>query len=71
MIKRELTQLTLEHCREVLTRDILIGAAYTLDGKSKAFVFNPFCGEYRVMRGLEVIDSGQAVEELLAAYNEL
>ena len=71
MIKKELTVVTIENCREVLTRDLLIGAASTLDGESKAFVFNPFCNEYRVMRGLKVIESGQAVEELLAVYNEL
>ena len=71
MIKRELTEVTLNDCHEVLTRDILIGAASTLDGESKAFVFNPFCNEYRVMRGLKVIESGQAAEELLAVYNEL
>ena len=71
MIKRELTVVTLKDCREVLTRDLLIGAASTLDGESKSFVFNPLCNEYRVKRGLKVIDSGRAVEELLAVYNEL
>jgi hypothetical protein len=71
MIKRELTELTFEHCHEVLRRDILIGSAYTLDGHSKSFVFNPFFNEYRVMRGDAVIESGQAVEELLTVYNEL
>lgn len=71
MIKRELTELTFEHCHEVLRRDILIGSSYAKDGESKSFVFNPFFNEYRVKRGDKIIDSGQASEELLSVYNEL
>ena len=65
---RKRIELTIDHCEESLSQEILIG----LDsGKRKKFTFHVWLNEYRVYRGKEVIDSGQAVEELLEVYNSI
>jgi hypothetical protein len=63
--------LTTDHCEEVLRNEILIGSDKAYDGTRKRFVFVPWMNEYRVKHDGTVIDSGQAVEELLEVYNEL
>lgn len=64
-------ELQMKHVEEVLRNDVMIGSAIAHDGKNKKFVFNPWANEYRVIHGDVDIDGGQAVEELLAVYNDL
>jgi hypothetical protein len=63
--------LTQTHIEEVLGQNIQIGSDSTATGLRKQFVFNPWANEYRVLCGSEVVDAGQAMEELLVVYNEL
>lgn len=59
------------HCEQVLRLDIEIGSGQSADGKRKQFVFNPWANEYRILRDGKELEAGQAIEELLDAYNEL
>lgn len=76
MIKRELTKLTIQHCKYVLRDDIIIGSAYAKDGARKLFIYNPLECEFKVKHGSAVVaDSRQKdtflVQKLLDIYNEL
>lgn len=61
-------KLSVEHCQQVMESDLLIGS---YSKKKKMFTFNPWANEYRVWHHRKIIDSGQAVEELLDVYNSL
>lgn len=69
------TKLTVKHCEEVLNQRLLIGSDKARDGKRKRFYFHVWLNEYQVEHGSNgserIVDSGQAVEELLNTYNEL
>tara|TARA_R110000782_G_scaffold12895_4_gene38138 strand:+ start:4979 stop:5311 length:333 start_codon:yes stop_codon:yes gene_type:complete len=56
------------HCQEVLDRELLIGAD---SERGKRFTFHVLRNEYRVHHLGKVVDSGQAVEELLEVYNRI
>lgn len=62
------TDLTTDHCENILNTDIIIGSH---GSRYKKFTFNPWENEYRVWHHGKIIDSGQAVEELLEVYNAL
>ena len=65
-------ELKVEHCVEVLNQELLIGSDRLRNRKGrKKFTFHVFLNEYRVYKDYEVIDSGQAIDELLEVYNEL
>lgn len=64
-------ELTIQHCKEVMSKALLIGSDNAWDGRRKLFLFDVWENEYQVVHGLKVIDSGQAVEELLSVYNDL
>lgn len=70
-----MSKLTTEHCKEILNQRLLIGSDKASDGKRKRFYFHVWLNEYIVEHGShgdeKIIDSGQAVEELLEVYNEL
>lgn len=67
--------LTTKHCEEVLNQRLIIGSGEAIDGSRKRFYFHVWLNEYQVEHGShgkeKIIDSGQAVEELLEVYNEL
>lgn len=69
MVKK--TYLEIIHVQQSLSKPVLIGSDTAHDGKRKQFVFVPWEEEYRVMHGDREVCGGQAVEELLEAYNEL
>jgi len=60
--------LTEQHCKEVLNTELRIGVDTRAN---KKFTFHVWLNEYRVYKGDEIIDSGQAIEELLNIYNDL
>ena len=65
-------KLSLKHCMETLDRELLIRSEKPRCRKGhKRFTFHVLLNEYRVYKNSEIIDSGQAVEELLEIYNEL
>ena len=66
-----MTLLKIVHCEEVLSQELMIGSDKARDGRRKRFVFHVWMNEYRVRHDGAIIDSGQAVEELLEVYNEL
>lgn len=59
------------HAQVVLSKDIVIGSSHSRDGKQKQFTFNPWVNEYRVYYDGNIIDAGQAIEELMDVYNDL
>lgn len=60
-------ELKIEHVREVLLQDILIGA----DSRSnKRFCFNPWLNEYRVYVNKVLVYSGM-MGEMLEKYNDI
>lgn len=63
--------LDTSHCEQVMRLDIQIGSDTAVDGKRKQFVFNPWANEYRILHDGKELEAGQALEELLDAYNEL
>lgn len=70
-----MADLTTKHCEDVLNQRLLIGSDKAKTGERKRFYFHVWLNEYQVEYGShgneKVIDSGQAVEELLEVYNEL
>jgi len=66
-----LDPLTQEHCAQSLDMEILIGSDRARDKRRKQFKFHIWLNEYRVYRGGNLIESGQALEELLETYNKL
>ena len=70
-----MTGLTTRHCEEVLDQRLMIGSDKASDGVRKRFYFHVFLNEYQVEHGSHgserIVDSGQAVEELLEVYNDL
>ena len=68
-------ELTIKNCEVVLNQRLLIGSDTAQDGKRKRFYFHVWLNEYQIEHGLigagKIIDSGQAVEELLEVYNNL
>lgn len=66
-----MTELTTKHCKEVLEQELLIGLDKACDGQTKRFKFHVWDNEYRVTHAGKLIDSGQAIEELLNIYNDL
>ena len=64
--------LKVKHCVEVLNQELLIGSDQLRNRKGrKKFTFHVFLNEYRAYKDYEVVDSGQAIDELLEVYNEL
>ena len=64
--------LKVEHCVQTLNQELLIGSDSLRNRKGrKKFTFHVFDNEYRVYKDYKVIDSGQAIEELLEVYNDL
>ena len=70
-----MSDLDTRHVKEVLYQRLLIGSDKAIDGERKRFYFHVWLNEYQVEHGShsreKIIDSGQAVEELLEVYNEL
>ena len=65
-------ELTLDHCKQALSTEIIIGSYASVDRHQyKRFVFHVFDNEYRVYSGKEIVASGKNVEELLNIYNNL
>lgn len=64
-------ELTVDHCIEALSTEIIIGSYASVDHPSKKFVFHVLENEYRVYCSKELIASGKNVEELLNIYNNL
>jgi hypothetical protein len=63
-------ELYVHHSSPLLV--VLIGSDRLRNRKGrKKFTFHVFLNEYRVYKDYEVIDSGQAIDELLEVYNEL
>lgn len=65
------TDLSIKHCEEVMDKELMIGRSDSRCGKRKQFGFHVWLNEYRVSLDGVVVDSGQAVEELLEVYNDL
>ena len=70
-----MSELTTRHCEEVLNQRLLIGSDVAKNSERKRFYFHVWLNEYQVEHGShgseKIIDSGQAVEELLNVYNGL
>ena len=70
-----MTDLNIRHCEEVMNRRLMIGSEDAKNGERKRFYFHVWLNEYQVEHGShgseKVIDSGQAIEELLEVYNSL
>lgn len=70
-----MSELTTKHCEEVMNKRLLIGSDRAKDGQRKRFYFHVWLNEYQVELGqhesAEILDSGQAVEELLETYNAI
>lgn len=65
-------KLNVIDCKSALDRTILIGNGKSKkDGQVKEFLFHIWDNEYQVRLNYMVIDSGQAIEELLEVYNNL
>lgn len=65
-------ELTVDHCKEALSTEIIIGSyASVVRHQYKRFVFHILDNEYRVYGSKELIASGKNVEELLKIYNNL
>ena len=60
--------LEMKHCHEVLNTELLVGSD---SDRKKRFTFQVLENEYRVYHNAEIVDSGQALEELLEVYNSL
>lgn len=72
MARKPTPGLTMDHCKEALSREIIIGSvADCRDDVYKRFVFHVWENEYRVYNRDVVVSSGQAIEELLDDYNNL
>lgn len=65
------TDLEIQHCEQTMNQELMIGRDNARDGKRKQFGFHVWLNEYRVTHDGVIIDSGQAIEELLEVYNEL
>jgi hypothetical protein len=63
--------LTEQDCKDVMNKEILIGADNSTDGLRKRFTFNAWLNEYSIWKNNIRIGGGQAIEELLEEYNEL
>jgi hypothetical protein len=63
--------LTVKDCIEAMSKETVIHATKAKDDKWKRFTFNACDNDYSVWHDDGVIDSGNAIEELLAAYNDL
>jgi hypothetical protein len=63
--------LTVDHCEEVMRKELIIGSDRARDGKTKTFTFHIWDNEYTITHGGTVVETGQAVEELLEVYNAL
>lgn len=63
--------LTTDHCEEAMRKELLIGSDRAKDGETKKFTFHVWNNEYRITHGGTVVETGQAVEELLEVYNDL
>ncbi len=64
-------ELTIDHCMEVLDQRLLIGSDKTRREKRKRFYFHVKLNEYQICVDGEIVESGQALEELLETYNNL
>ena len=62
------TQLEIKHCEEALNQELIIGSSHD---RKKMFTFHVWSNEYKVWKNGVVIESGQALEELLECYNSL
>ncbi len=72
MARKPVRDLDIEHCKEALNTEIIIGSvADCRTGVNKRFVFHVWENEYRVYNRDVVVDAGQAIEELLEIYNNL
>ncbi len=60
------TPLNLEHVKEIMTKDVLIGAE-----SRKKFCFNPQANEFRIYLDGKYVSGGQHIELLLEEYNNL
>lgn len=60
--------LTLDHIKEVMTQDILIGSDSI---SKKRFVYNPQLNEFRIFVDNRLVTSGQDIEALLNEYNSI
>jgi hypothetical protein len=63
--------VTIKNCEQVMSKEVTIGSGIAKDGQSKHFTFNAWVNDYSVWHDGGVIDSGNAIEELLEEYNEL
>jgi hypothetical protein len=70
-VKHKKIILTEQDCKDVMRKEILIGADNATDGLRKRFMFNPWMNEYSIWYDGHRIGGGQAIEELLEEYNEL
>lgn len=72
MSRKPIPGLTIDHCKEALSREIIIGSVADCRADVyKRFVFHVWDNEYRVYDKGVVVSSGQAIEELLDDYNNL
>lgn len=72
MTRKPVSDLDIEHCKEALNTEIIIGSVVDCrTGVNKRFVFHVWDNEYRVYNKGVVVSSGQAIEELLDDYNNL
>jgi len=71
MAGAKLVELTIDHVRDVLLKEIEIATAVCRDGKRKRFTFNAWRDVYSVTKSGDVVDGGQSLEELVNIYNEL
>ncbi|MCK9371222.1 hypothetical protein M0R04_15020 [Candidatus Dojkabacteria bacterium] len=63
--------LTVQDCKDVLDREILIGTDVAYNMKPKKFTFNTWKNRYTVWYDGEAVECDEAVEELLEEYNDL
>jgi len=66
--------LTLEHIKQVMDRDIIIGSDISRDGYRISFAFNPYANEFRINhdnQGVVASSGPDATHEMLDIYNEL
>ena len=73
-MKRKRPELTIEHIREVMDREIVIGSDRSHDGYRIHFVFHPATLEFRVHhdnRGMVASSGSHAPHEILEIYSDL
>lgn len=63
--------LTIKDCKDVMSKETLIGSYTAKDKKRKLFTFNAWMNEYSIWHDGVRIDSDPMNGRLLEEYNEL